>query len=376
MAKLFPDAYFHIGGDENNGKQWNENKLIQTFMKKNKIPDNHSLQAFFNNRILKILTRCGKKMIGWDEILHPQMPTNIVIQSWRGKDALVQTTRKGYMGILSNGYYIDLMQTAESHYLNDPVPADSELTAEEKSRILGGEATMWAELVTPETIDSRIWPRTAAIAERYWSPAWVKDVDDMYRRLDIINSRLEELGITSIKNQDMMLRRLTNDNDIISLRTFVDAIEPLKNYDRHGQGVIYTQQSPYTRVVDAALPESKTAREFKKLVAVFLEKKNPDVTEKTKQWLTTWQSNHEKLSGIIKLSPILKEIESMSLNLSKISQIGLEAIEKILSDKKGDIAWYAKNLNLLNTARKSYGQVELVIVPSIEKLVIAATIFK
>ena len=77
MCDLFPDEYFHIGGDENNGKQWNANRAIQKFMLKNNIKDNHELQAYFNNRILKILTKHGKKMIGWDEILHENMPKNI-----------------------------------------------------------------------------------------------------------------------------------------------------------------------------------------------------------------------------------------------------------------------------------------------------------
>jgi len=42
---------------------------------------------------------------------------------------------------------------------------------------------MWTEWVTPEILDSRIWPRTAAIAERLWSPQEVTDVASMYRRL-------------------------------------------------------------------------------------------------------------------------------------------------------------------------------------------------
>ncbi|MCX6151922.1 MAG: family 20 glycosylhydrolase [Ignavibacteriales bacterium] len=369
MAALFPDEYFHIGGDENNGKQWKENKSIQEFMKKNNIPDNHSLQAYFNNRILKILTKNGKKMIGWDEILHPQMPTNIVIQSWRGTEALIESAKKGYMGILSNGYYIDLIQPAEFHYLNDPIPSGSKLSDEEKKKILGGEVTQWAELVTPENVDSRIWPRTAAIAERLWSPENIKDVEDMYRRLDVISFQLEDLGLNHFKNQEMMLRRLTNNNDTSPLKTLVDVVEPVKIYTRHSQGVKYTQQSPYTRVVDASQPESNVARKFKKTVDAFLATKNVKYAEEIKHWLNLWKSNQDKLTQLIKLSPVLKEIEPMSVNLSKVSQTGLEAVESILSNKKVGGDWNSKNLKLLEVAKQPFGQVELMVTSAIEKLI-------
>jgi len=371
-TKLFPDEYFHIGGDENNGKQWNENKDIQEFMKKNDIKDNHSLQAYFNNRLLKILTKNNKKMIGWDEILHPQMPTNIVIQSWRGTDALVEAAKKGYMGILSNGYYIDLIQPAEFHYLNDPVPQGSKLTDTELKRILGGETTQWGELVTPDIVDSRLWPRAAAIAERFWSPQDVKNVDDMYRRLEVVNFRLEELGITSRKNQDMLLRRLTNNLNTKPLKTLVDVIEPVKIYTRHSQGVKYQQHSPYSRVVDATLPESNVARWFRKTVDKFIQGKDQKTADELKSCLNNWKENHQKLIKLINASPILKEIEPLSANLADISGTGLEAISFLLSGTKASSDWSTKNLKLLEDAKKPFGQTEIMITSAIEKLINSA----
>ncbi|NTV81865.1 MAG: family 20 glycosylhydrolase, partial [Candidatus Aminicenantes bacterium] len=225
MAALFPDPYLHIGGDEVEGHQWEANPGIQAFKKQNGLADNNALQAYFNKRLLKILTKHGKKMVGWDEIFQPDLPKDIVIHSWRGPKSLIEAAQRGYQGILSNGYYIDLCQTAEFHYLNDPLPQDSPLGDREKALVLGGEATMWSELVTPETIDSRIWPRTAAIAERLWSPAAVRDVDDMYRRLGLVSIELEELGLLHLKNVDMLLRRLLGRPDIHALKVLTQAVE-------------------------------------------------------------------------------------------------------------------------------------------------------
>lgn len=370
MTALFPDEYFHIGGDENTGKHWDANPEIQEFMKENNIPDNHALQSYFNNRVLQLLTKYNKKMVGWDEILHPDMPKNIVIQSWRGREALIESAKKGYKGILSNGYYVDLMQTAEYHYLNDPIPEDSALTEEERKNILGGEACSWGELVSPETIDSRIWPRTAAIAERFWSPQYIKDVEDMYRRLEVVSFRLEELDLTHIKNYNMMLRRLTNNNDITSLKTLVDVVEPVKMYQRHHQGVEYTSYSPLSRVVDAARPESVTARHFGKLVDEYLTNKDKNCESEIISWLELWRDNHKKLGKIIEMSPILKEIETLSEDLSIVSGVGLRAIHYISRDEKAPWWWVKRSLNKLERAKEPRGQTELMVAKPIEKLVL------
>jgi hexosaminidase len=372
MAKLFPDDYIHIGGDENNGKQWNANQSIQTFMKKNKIPDNHSLQTYFNKRILQILTKHRKKMMGWDEILQPDLPNNIVIQSWRGIKSLFESAQKGYMGILSNGYYIDLIQPASYHYLNDPIPDTVKLTDEEAKFILGGEATSWGELVTYETVDSRIWPRTAAIAERLWSPQNIKDVDDMYRRLDVISFHLEELGLLHIKNQEMMLRRLTNNQPYFALKTLVDVIEPVKIYKRHSQGVKYTSYSPYTRIVDAAQPESREARNFSKMVEQYLLTNDKKVEGQITIRLSLWEANSVYIKRLYEQSPVLREMDSLSINLSKISLAALDAIKIFQKKKVFSKEWFEESLKLIVDAQKPYGQCELMVVNAIEQLIQAA----
>lgn len=373
MAALFPDDFIHIGGDENNGVHWNANPEIQAFMQKNSIPDNHALQQYFNRRIADILTKYNKKMVGWDEILHPGLPKNIVIQSWRGQESLIESAQQGYQGLLSNGYYIDLIQPAEYHYLNDPIPKDSPLTAKQRKNILGGEATSWGELVTYETIDSRIWPRTAAIAERLWSPGEVRDVADMYRRLEVISIQLEELRLTHIKNYEMMLRRLCSDRNIEALKAFVDVVQPVKNYDRHFQGVTYTSYSPYTRVVDAARPESMTAREFHLAVERYLSYFRESDRTEIVQTLVMWKEHHHQLKPYFRQSPVLREIETMSTDLAAIAKIGLEAVNFIAGGNKGPERWVKRSLRKLEAAQEPRGQAELVIVKPIETLVQATT---
>ena len=112
MAAIFPDHFMHIGGDENNGVEWKNNPRIQSFMREHNLKDTAALQSYFNQRLLKLLEKHGKHMIGWDEILTPELPKDIIVQSWRGFDSLAAGARSGYRSILSAGYYLNLMSTA------------------------------------------------------------------------------------------------------------------------------------------------------------------------------------------------------------------------------------------------------------------------
>ena len=166
MAHLFPDHYFHIGGDEVNGKEWDANPKIQEYKKAHGLKSNEELQGYFSQRVQKIVTKHGKAVIGWDEVFVPGVPKDIVIQSWRGQASLAQAATQGYRGMLSNGYYLDLGWSAARHYASDPTSGPAaNLTPEQQQLILGGESCMWVEYANAENIDSRIWPRNAAIAE-------------------------------------------------------------------------------------------------------------------------------------------------------------------------------------------------------------------
>src|ERR1019366_9166611 len=121
MAGLFPDAYFHIGGDEVTNKPWDSNPKIQEFIRAHGMKNNRDLQAYFNQRLQKIVSKHGKIMMGWDEVLHPDLPKTVLVESWRGQDSLAEAARQGHRGLLSYGYYLDLMWPAARHYAVDPM---------------------------------------------------------------------------------------------------------------------------------------------------------------------------------------------------------------------------------------------------------------
>jgi hexosaminidase len=376
MANLFPDHYFHIGGDEVNGKQWDANPNIQAFMHAHGLKTNQDLQAYFNTRVQKIVSKHGKTMVGWDEILRPDLPKDIVVQSWRGQDSLAAAARQGYRGILSFGYYVDLMWPASRHYAVDPMSdAAANLSPDEKKLILGGEACMWSEYVSPENIDSRIWPRTAAIAERLWSPQDVTDVNSMYQRLEEVSRWLDWLGLTHNSSYGPMLRRIAGSNDISALRTFTDVVEPVKDYNREELAVVEAKSlSPLNRVIDAARPESTTARQFANLVdALIAGHADSEAKQEVKAFLIRWRDNQSNLQPLETQSFLLKEIVPLSRDLAAVATTGLQALDYTDRGERAPAAWATQQFALLEQAQKPKAQLLLMVVPSVQKLVEASS---
>lgn len=372
MTPLFPDPFVHIGGDEVNGNLWRDNPRIQSFMRDNHLADAHALQAYFNRRVAAILAKHGRKMIGWDEILHADLPANCIVQSWRGADSLRAAVNQGFNAILSGGYYLDHQLSAAFHYQVDPDPTGEASNDRRRARILGGEACMWGEYVSPETIDSRIWPRMAAIAERLWSPRSVDDVNDMYRRLEHVSRQLDRIGSLHKKNYRVMLQRLAGTHSIDPVRVLTDVLEPVKFYQRSSARE-YTSATPLNRLVDAARPESDVAREFLSSVRRFLAEPEgrPEQREVIRQRLTTWRDNHKAFLPVANDSKLLVEVEPVSHHLKQVAEVGLDALDLLVSNRHPAPQWRAKAGQVLDTAAEPRAELVIAVIPAVRELLAA-----
>lgn len=438
MAALFPDEYVHIGGDEIDPKHWESNPEIQAFMKSQNIASTHELHAYFNQRVQQILGKHGKKMVGWDEISHPKLGKDAVIQSWRGQNALFEAVRNGNPAILSAGYYLDHKLHAGEHYLLDPqvmpgaisiepdpdnwqtwdlitkiqdnsmesqltlfgppdnlrgflsmmgnrtsfekanlennqlsfdftsnfgdlhfeanlegdqlngeiglgllsfdvsgtksggndisgtIPPEVKkvepLTPEQMELILGGEACLWTELVDQNNLNTRLWPRLGAIAEKFWTPAdLANNIPDMYRRLESVEGDLEYLDFNFVGNFHIRLRPLIQkDRSALQpVKDLVDIVEEVKYYGRMAayEGRLSTN-TPLNGVADLALPESKMGKKFNNWAKEYADDpSNQKAFLSLKSHMLRWQGNHAKLETVFEISPEIKKFEEFSLNL-------------------------------------------------------------
>ncbi len=370
MTALFPDSYFHIGGDECNGKEWSANSKIQAYRQAHGMKDNAALQSYFTGRVQRIVTAHGKITEGWDEVLQPDTPRDVVIQSWRGPTGVAAAARQGNRTLLSNGYYIDLNQSAAQHYLTDPLGDEgASLTPDQKALVLGGEATMWSEFVSPENIDSRIWPRTAAIAERLWSPQEVRDVDSMYQRMAVVSDSLQFYGLNHQSFTGLMLQRMSGDPEPNLLRVLAVIVQPPEGYEREDLKQ-YDSSSPLNRLVDAVPPESETARRFSELVKLITNgKASSEQWQEAHAWLVLWRDNDAKLRPSLSRSEITAELLPLSQELSQTASIGLDALDALQNHRSPEAAASQANLQYLKEAEKPKAVLRNMVVPAVELLV-------
>ena len=231
---------------------------------------------------------------------------------------------------------------------------------------------MWGEWISPENLDSRVWPRTAAIAERLWSPQEVTDATSMYARLADISWRLEWLGLTHRSHEISMLHRMGESNDIKALSTLGEVVEPVKDYARisNVKGD-WDFRAPLNRMVDAANPESETGRRFQELVQKYIQSKFQDrlTEEQIRELLSVWRDNDPKLHPVLEKSFLLKEIAPISADLSTISNSGLLALDYLSKRSATPESWRAQQIALLDAAKAPKADLLLVVVEPVRQLV-------
>jgi len=393
MTALFPDPYFHTGGDENDGRQWRRTPRIVAFMRAHKqvkadgvTPDKHLLQLYFSQKVDSLVRRHGKIMVGWDEILGPGLPRDVVVQSWRGAKAVAQTVQKGNPALLSAGYYLDLNLTAASSYAADPHTGVPDSL---RARVLGGEAAMWGEFADSVVYDSRVWPRAAAVAERLWSPAApTQDVPDMYRRLAYVSEELDALGLRHRRAPAALLRQMAQPYPaaLPALQTLAAVSEPVKEYKRHFQGFSYTTETLYNRLVDAAPAESEVARRFGATVDSLIAGQpvltnlvptvapmpltpaaRGQLTRLQKQ-VQQWQQATQALTPLFAASPAMAEYAPLAVQLGAVATVLQQRLGQLESGQPVLPAWQTEARAQLEAAQKPVGQAELAIIKAAKKL--------
>ena len=396
MGRIFPDEYFHIGGDEVEGKQWLDNPRVAEFMKKKGFTKPEELQAYFNQRLEVILRKHDKKMIGWDEILNPALPKTILIQSWRGDESLAEGATQGYAGILSAPYYLDAQKTSAQMFLADPIPADTKLTAGQQKQIYGGEVAMWAEQINQEVADSRIWPRTMAIAERFWSPQNDRDVSDMYRRLRINSLKLEDLGLRHISGPDALRRNLLLERNPEALDVLASVLEPVSFGERsdtqHTNG--YTS---IDRLVDATVADPPARQQIAGDVqAITGDVAVPQVADQDlrldlsgdvasgklpsrgaafnqlRRQFLSWQAAEPRLLEDLRKTPRLADDAVRVEQLGSLAEVGLSALTYLEARTAPPAGWEATQMSMIDAAQRPSALVRFTFLHSMRKLVLAA----
>ncbi|CAF2089221.1 unnamed protein product [Rotaria magnacalcarata] len=245
MTKLFPDPYFHIGGDEVEGTHWAESPTIQKFMSDHRLINKNGLQAYFNKRVQVMLKKYGKIMIGWEEILD-EMHENLtidndaIIQSWKSRKALVNSISKGYRSILSHGYYLDHLLLSSFHYKVDPILNDELwlFNQDQLGRILGGEAYKKASLLHPFAILADVCEpygfdqRTQS--GKYTSQVPLTTFTDILQCESELIWRLENMPIDDKKFRDIFQTWSLNH---VRLRSLFDALDQSKQKQLWGQDI-------------------------------------------------------------------------------------------------------------------------------------------
>jgi hexosaminidase len=378
VAQTFPDEYLHIGGDEVHPAWWHESEAVQGYMRAIGARDVTALQAHFNARIGRIVAGLDRRMIGWDEIIHPDLPAVTAVQSWRGAASRDRALAHGFDCVFSAGYYLDLFYPADIHYAFDPEATPERLAGTEAGlrsdprlahvrdglgwatsfnaaattvaplreapavrpgRVLGGEACLWGELVGEHLLELRLWERLPAVAERLWSAADCTDVTGLRWRLGGTTRALASFcGIDLGAQRSALLADLgMSSKDRRQLAPLLDALESIKWYARLlGSQALrdrvagrpataarpYDTTTPLRRVVDALSVESPAALKVAELVRRLLHDPDDGAARRALTSLSNhWRTQSERFERVVRRVPAITELSMCAAALAELGTL-------------------------------------------------------
>ena len=210
VMALFPSRYIHVGGDEVVTDEWRDSPAVRARMRDLGIAEVSGVQGYFTRRLGDYLTRHGRRLVGWDEILKAGLAPDATVMSWRGIDGAVAAAHAGHDTVLSPDpvMYLDHRQgstpaeppgrgaviSLEDIYRFEPLQGP---LAQESAHLLGLQANLWTEHVrTDERASYMTFPRAAALAEVAWSKVERRSWPDFLERLAAEFNRYRALGVS------------------------------------------------------------------------------------------------------------------------------------------------------------------------------------
>ena len=227
------------------------------------------------------------------------------------------------------------------------------MTALQEKNILGAAVMMWSDVVNSASLDARLWPRTAAIAERLWSPASLNDIAGMYKRLDKVSILLEETNVTHLSNPRSIVQLLSNQVDIKPVEVLLGVMEPYKYHVRNQKGQMYKTYAPLSLLTDAAVVDAYDARIFGNYIHSFSHSRSAADKLEIDKYLKKWLDNHDDFIRISLTVPALKNLLKMSENLSTLAIVGLDALKHIETKITVQKSWYEANNVIISDIRKA-----------------------
>ena len=200
VVEVFPDNYLHLGGDEVGYECWMSNPNITEFMQANNITSYNKLEGYYIKKLIDISDNLKMTSIVWEEVFTNvgDIPKETLIHVWKDgwQNTSNEVTKSGFQTLISSCWYLDHLSTGGDWVkFYNCEPTNFGGTEAQQKLIVGGEACMWAEVVNEYNLESRIWPRASATAEKLWSAKEADDVNHAEKRIEEHTCRMNKRGI-------------------------------------------------------------------------------------------------------------------------------------------------------------------------------------